>query len=106
MDTGATYRSVRTVGIQLEKAYEAQRKKQQRPRRPWAPPVKVSLKTPSKPVRLEQLPTGAQKPIDNLDWDTRGKVRAKAFVVAALEGDPAKMKDAFYDPEFGKNPKL
>ena len=34
------------------------------------------------------------------------KGRAKDFVDAVLTGDPATMKDAFYDREFGKNPKL
>jgi hypothetical protein len=109
MDGSASYSSLLQVGIRiaLEKAYEAPRpRKQHRPRGPWHPPAKVSLTTPSKSVRLEQLPTGAKKPIDNLDWDTRGAARAKAFVVAVLEGDPTKMKDAFYDPEYGKNPKL
>jgi hypothetical protein len=109
MDGSASYSSVLQVGtrIPLEKAREAPRPKKQQPAcAPWHPPAKVSLTTPSKSVRLEQLPTGAKKPIDNLDWDARGAARAKAFVVAVLEGDPTKMKDAFYDPEFGTNPKL
>ena len=109
MDGSASYSSVLQVGmrIPLEKAYEAPRPKKRQPARgPWRPPAKVSLTTSSRLVRLEQLPTGAKKPIDNLDWDARGAARAKAFVVAVLEGDQTKMKDAFYDPEYGKNPKL
>jgi hypothetical protein len=104
MDRSATYSSVVKVGIRPE---ARQAKKQQPARSPSHPPAKVSLTTPSKPVRWEQLPTGAKNPVDNwCDWDTRGAARAKAFVIAVLAGDPAKMKDAFYDPEFGKNPKL
>jgi hypothetical protein len=106
MDGSASYSSVRNggIGIRLEKARDApQRRKQQRCG-PWAPPAKVSLTTPSKPVRPEQLATGAKKPVDS--WDERGEAAAKAFVAAVLAGDPAKMKDAFYDSEYGKCSKL
>ncbi len=107
MDKSATYSSVLKIGLPPEGAKAPPAKPRQPARGPWHPPAKVSLAAPGKAVRVERLPPGAEKPHDKRrDWDSRGRARAKDFVDAVLDGGAEKMKDAFYDAEFGRNPKL
>jgi hypothetical protein len=101
MDGSATYCSVVKRGLRPEGPDKAPPAKQRQPAGGvWDAPAEVSLTA----VRVERLP---EKPLAKRDvWDSECKARAKDFVDAVLTGDPEMMKDAFYDREFGKNPKL
>jgi len=59
----------------------------------------------SRPVRSES-PVGRRKTPGALDWQARGMARAKAFVAALRSGDEEQMRAAFYDPDYGKDPRL
>jgi hypothetical protein len=95
----ATYSEVLQRGLQSRSPHDPDRPNRA-PVHPLAkPPVRVSVTSPSRPVRTEELPTRRS------GWNARGMARAKEFVAAVLDGDPQKMHAAYYDPGFGKENK-